>query len=174
MPGKKQMPDWVQKHKKKGIEIERKGNNYYARRIGSVWDPSKGRSQKVTLEYLGKVTPEGIIPSIRKQKTEIGGILEAGHISFLKRFIDNISEPLIEIFPKDWQNILSSACIKLCYQESFSRMKIRHDTSWSRRLWPGAALSKNSITEFLPRIGRQWKAQREFFKEISKDEKSDL
>jgi len=30
---KKKMPDWVLKHKKKGIEIERKGNNYYARRI---------------------------------------------------------------------------------------------------------------------------------------------
>ena len=168
---KKKMPDWVLKHKKKGIEIERKGNNYYARRICSVWDPDKGRPQKKTLEYLGKVTPEGIIPSMRRQKTEIGAILEAGHIAFLKRFIDNISEPLIEIFPKDWQNILSSACIKLCYQEPFSRMKIRHDTSWSRRLWPGAALSKNSITGLLPRIGRQWNAQREFFKEISKDEK---
>ena len=75
MSAKKKMPDWVLKHKKKGIEIERKGNNYYARRICSVWDPDKGRPQKKTLEYLGKVTPEGIIPSMRRQKTEIGGIL---------------------------------------------------------------------------------------------------
>ena len=171
MATKKEMPDWVLKHKKKGIEIEQKGTNYYARRIGSVWDPKKGRSQKVTLEYLGKVTPERIVPSIRKRKSKVGGILEAGHIIFLERFVNNISEPLMEIFPKDWQSLISAACIKLCYLEPFSRMKIRHDTSWSKRLWPGAALSKNSITNLLPRIGRQWNAQREFFEEISKDEK---
>ncbi len=171
MTNKKELPDWVKKHKKPGIEIEQKGNSYYARRVTSVWDPSKKRAQKKTLEYLGKVTPEGIIPSISKRKAKIGGILEAGHIAFLERFVNNISEPLIEIFPKDWQSILSAACIKLCYQEPFSRMKIRHDTSFSKRLWPGAALSKNSITQLLPRIGRQWNAQREFFSEISKDEK---
>jgi len=171
MATKKELPDWVLKHKKKGIEIEQKGNNYYARRIGSVWDPSKGRSQKVTLEYLGKVTPERIVPSIRKRKAEIGGILEFGHFAFLERFVNNIKEPLVDIFPKDWQSLISTACIKLCYLEPFSRMKIRHDTSWSRRLWPGAALSQNSITQLLPRIGRQWRAQREFFKTISKDEK---
>jgi len=70
------MPDWLLNNKKNGIEIGKKGNNYYARRIGSVWDPSKGRSQKKTLEYLGKVTPERIVPPIRKRKAEIGGILE--------------------------------------------------------------------------------------------------
>jgi len=123
------------------------------------------------LEYLGRVTPDGIIPSIRKQKVRVGGVLEAGHIAFLKRFIGNISEPLIEMFPRDWQSILAAACIRLCYQEPFSRMKMRYDTSWSKRMWPDAALSKNSITEFLLRLGRQWDVQREFFREISKDEK---
>jgi len=113
-------------------------------------------------DFLGLST---IFSRFKGRGIEINSLVH-GHIAFLKRFIDNISEPLIEIFPKDWQNILSSACIKLCYQEPFSRMKIRHDISWSRRLWPGAALSKNSITGLLPRIGRQWNAQREFFKEI--------
>lgn len=165
------LPDWVLQHKKKGIEIEQKGNSYYARRIGSVWEPSKGRSQKKTLEYLGKVTPDGIIPSIRKRKVKIGGILEAGHLAFLERFIKNISGPLVEIFPDDWESILSAACIRLCYQEPFSRMKIRHDTSLSKRFWPTAALSKNSITQLLPRLGRQWAAQRDFFSQLSQDEK---
>lgn len=169
--GLKDFPDWVMKHKKKGIAIEKRGNSYYAKRVTSVWDPEMKKPRTKTLEYLGTVSPNGIIPSRNKRNLKIGGILEAGHIAFLERFVNNISEPLIDIFPRDWQNILSAACIKLCYQEPFSRMKIRHDTSWSRRLWPGAALSKNSITKFLPRIGRQWNAQREFFTEISKDEK---
>lgn len=166
----RELPGWVLKHKKKGIAIEKRGNNYYASRITSVWNPSKGRAQKKTLEYLGKVTPEGIVPPKHKRKLRVGGILEAGHFIFLERFINNISEPLMESFPDDWSSILSAACIRLCYQEPLSRLKIRHDTSLSARFWPSAALSKNSLTSLLPRIGRQWETQKEFFSYISKDE----
>ena len=166
-----QLPDWVLEHKTKGIAIEKRGNSYYASKVTSVWDPSKGRSQKKTVEYLGKVTPDGIIPPRHKRELQIGGILEAGHFAFLERFIKNISGPLVEMFPDDWESILSAACIRLCYQEPFSRMKIRHDTSLSKRFWPTAALSKNSLTQLLPRIGRQWIAQRDFFSRLSQDEK---
>ena len=165
------LPDWVLEHKTKGIAIEKRGNSYYASKVTSVWNPSKGRAQKKTLEYLGKVTPDGIIPPRHKRELQIGGILEAGHFAFLERFIKNISGPLVELFPDDWESILSAACIRLCYQEPFSRMKIRHDTSLSKRFWPTAALSKNSLTQLLPRIGRQWNTQRDFFSQLSQDEK---
>lgn len=165
------LPDWVLKHKKKGIAIEKRGDSYYASRVTSVWDPEKKRAQKKTLEYLGVVTPDGIIPPKHKREIQIGGIFEAGQFAFLERFINNISKPLVEIFPDDWDTILASACIRLCYHEPFSRMKIRHDTSLSKRLWPHAALSKNSLTSLLPRIGRQWVAQRDFFSLISRDER---
>lgn len=164
-------PDWVLKYKTKGIAIEKRGSSYYASKVTSVWDPSKGRSQKKTVEYLGKVTPDGIIPPRHKRELQIGGIFEAGHFAFLERFIKNISGPLVEMFPDDWESILSAACIRLCYQEPFSRMKIRHDTSLSKRFWPTAALSKNSLTQLLPRIGRQWITQRDFFSQLSQDEK---
>ena len=164
-------PDWVLKYKTKGIAIEKRGSSYYASKVTSVWDPSKGRSQKKTVEYLGKVTPDGIIPPRHKRELQIGGILEAGHFAFLERFIKNISGLLVEMFPGDWESILSAACIRLCYQEPFSRMKIRHDTSLSKRFWPTAALSKNSLTQLLPRIGRQWITQRDFFSQLSQDEK---
>lgn len=165
------LPDWVLKYKTKGIAIEKRGNSYYASKVTSVWDSSKGRAQKKTVEYLGKITPDGIIPPRHKRELQIGGILEAGHFTFLERFIKNISGPLVELFPDDWESILSAACIRLCYQEPFSRMKIRHDTSLSKRFWPTAALSKNSLTQLLPRIGRQWNAQRDFFKQLSQDER---
>ncbi len=113
---KQQLPDWVLEHKTKGIAIEKRGNSYYASKVTSVWDPSKGRSQKKTVEYLGKVTPDGIIPPRHKRELQIGGILEAGHFAFLERFIKNISGPLVEMFPDDWESILSAACIRLCYQ----------------------------------------------------------
>ena len=32
-------------------------------KVKSVWDPSKKRARKITGEYLGKNTPEGVIKS---------------------------------------------------------------------------------------------------------------
>ena len=148
-------PDWVLKYKNKGVAIEKRGDSYYASKITSNWNPIKKRAQKKTVEYLGKVTPDGIIPPWHKRDLQIGGILEAGHFVFLKRFIKNISGPLVEMFPDDWESILSTACFRLCYQEPFSRMKIRHDTSLSKRFWPTAALNMRNI---LPLISATFSA----------------
>jgi len=59
-----QMPDWVLKHRKKGTQVTRMGNNYYLYKVKSVWDPSKKRAKKITEKYLGKITPEGLINSL--------------------------------------------------------------------------------------------------------------
>lgn len=165
------LPDWVSKHRRKGIAIEKRGTSYYASSVTSVWDPKKKRAQKKTLEYLGKVTPEGIIPPKGKREIQIGGVLEAGNFVYLENFAHHLAEPLKEHFPNDWQNVLAAAAIKLCYKEPFGRMRIRYETSFAKRLWPGAALSKNSLSELLPRLGRQWPAQRDFFAQMASGEK---
>jgi len=137
------LPKWVSKHKQKGIAIEKRGDSYYASRVTSVWDPKKKRAQKKTLEYLGKVTPEGIIPPIGKRELRIGGILEAGNFVYLENFAKHL----------------------------FGRMRIRYETSFAKRLWPDAALSKNSLGELLTRLGQQWPTQRDFFAQIANGEK---
>ena len=164
-------PDWVLKYKKKGIAIEKRGHNYYASKVTSVWDPLKKRAQKKTLEYLGKVTPGGIVPSRGKREPKIGGILEAGNFVYLENFARHLSEPLSECFPDDWQSVLAAAAIRLCYRESFGRMRVRYETSFAKRLWPEAALSKNSLSELLTRLGRQWSVQRDFFAQMASGEK---
>ena len=165
------MPQWVTKHKTKGIAIEKRGSNYYASRVTSAWDPTKKRAQKKTLEYLGKITPDGILPPRHKCAPQLGGVLEAGHLVFLERFLKTVAKPLEEVFPDDWQSILAAATIKLCYREPFSRMRLRHETSLSKEIWPQAALNKNSLSRLLPRVGLQWAAQRDFFARMAHDEK---
>ena len=165
------LPDWVSKHKQKGIAIERRGDSYYASRVTSVWDSKKKRSQKKTLEYLGKVTPEGIVPPKWKRIPQLGGVLEAGNFAYLKNFARHLSEPLSECFPGDWQSILAAAAIRLCYRETFGRMRIRYETSFAKRLWPEASLSKNSLSNLLTRLGQQWPAQRDFFAQMASGEK---
>lgn len=159
------------KHKAKGIAVEKRGSCYYASRVTSEWDPQKKRAQKKTLEYLGKITPDGILPPRHKRAPQVGGIVEAGHLIFLERFIKTVAKPLEEFFPYDWQSILAAAVIKLCYREPCARMRLRHETSISKQFWPAAALSKNSLSALLPRVGLQWAAQRDFFRRMACEEK---
>jgi len=165
------LPDWVSKHKQKGIAIEQRGDSYYASRVTSVWDPKKKRSQKKTLEYLGRVTPNGIVPPKGKRVPQIGGVLEAGNFVYLENFARHLSKPLSECFPDDWQSILAAAAIRLCYRETFGRMRVRYETSFAKRLWPEATLSKNSLSGLLTRLGQQWPAQRDFFAQMASGEK---
>lgn len=162
------LPDWVTKHKKKGIAIEHRNGRYYATRVSSVWDPEKKRARKKTLEYLGVVTPEGIIPPKHKREKKIGPIRESGNISLLHHFSRTLIDPLRKCWPGSWQSILTTAVLKLAYLEPLKRISFRYRTSLASQIWPEAHVSKNSLTSLLESIGSDWSSQRAFFKLISK------
>ena len=54
-------PDWVLKHKKKGTLIMKRDDRYYLYRVSSHWNKEKKRSQLRTDEYLGRITPDGLV-----------------------------------------------------------------------------------------------------------------
>ena len=56
-------PEWVMKHKTKGTNISCINGRYYLYEVSSVWNKEKGRAQKVTNKYLGRITEDGFIPS---------------------------------------------------------------------------------------------------------------
>jgi transposase len=165
------LPDWVKKVKEPGIEIDRKGDSYYARRVTSRYDPKAKRSRKVTLEYLGKVTRDGIQPAKHKRPPRFGGRLDAGNIVLLDRFVGPIEKALKESFPEDWHDLLAMAVLKLCYLEPCSRMQLRYETSLACRRWPQARLDDKALPKLLQRVGLQWAAQRDVFRALAADEK---
>ena len=55
------LPDWVKKYKKKGVEIRVSGNRYYAYEMTSRWNREKKRADKITGQYLGVATHDGIV-----------------------------------------------------------------------------------------------------------------
>ena len=67
MSSSKNIPDWVLVHRRKGTEIHRRGDNFYLCEVRSVWDKKLKRPRKITGEYLGKITKEGIVPPKHKQ-----------------------------------------------------------------------------------------------------------
>ena len=78
-----ELPEWVRKYKTKGVEIRVSGPNYYAYEMSSKWNPKKKRADKITGEYLGVVTREGIVKprSIGMVRTDY----EYGNIALLHR-----------------------------------------------------------------------------------------
>lgn len=165
------LPEWAEKHKRENMEIRLQRGHYYAYRITSKYDSTIKRSKKKTDEYLGKVTPEGIIPPRTKTKPRYGGVLDAGNIIFLDRFSETLKPVLVEFFPRDWQNLICAAVLKICYLEPFSRFQLRYETSYTKRRWPDAHMGDDSLSKLLSRVGMQWVAQREVFYALAKDEK---
>jgi hypothetical protein len=55
-------PEWVEQHRQKGTNISCIGGKYYLYSVNSKRDKEKGRAQKKTEAYLGRITKEGLIP----------------------------------------------------------------------------------------------------------------
>ncbi len=79
-----------------------------------------------TLTYLGRVTPQGLVPPRPKLPLRYGGALDAGNILFLDRFLEPRQAALVEPLPQDWQSLLSAATLKLCYLDPFSLLQLRY------------------------------------------------
>lgn len=165
------LPAWVEKVKTTGIEIKEANGHYYARRIKSEHDSKLGRSRKITLEYLGKVTREGIVPPKHKRAPRLGGRLDAGNIALLDGFVRPLQEAVRAAFPYEWQSLIAAAVLKLCYLEPCSRLQLRYETSLASKRWPEAKLSDDAFPDVLRTVGFQWAAQRDVFRALAHDEK---
>lgn len=166
------IPKWVRDLQGPNVEVHVRGVNYYAYRIENVRVPGQEHSKKVTAEYLGKFTRDGIRPRRpRRPAGEGGGALEAGNISFLDPFVAAVQPAVKTAFPNDWQNLVAAAVLKLCYLEPCSRLKVRYETSLAKHRWPEAHLSDDALPGLLRRVGFQWAAQRDVFRALAKDEK---
>jgi transposase len=165
------LPDWVKKFKTTGVEIKEDNGNYYARRILSRHDPKIGRSRKITAEYLGKVTPQGIQPPKHKLSPRFGGRWDAGNIALIDTFVNPVQKAVRSSFPDDWESLMAAAVLKLCYLEPCSRLKLRYDTSLACKHWPNAHLGDDTFPNLLRRVGFQWAAQRDVFRALAQNEK---
>jgi len=102
-------PDWV-KQKSKGTLIMRKGDKYYLYRVTSKWNPEKKRAQMKAGEYLGRITPYGLIEPKAKRmlkRLENISVKEYGASFLLYR----ISSDLIGIIKRGFSGMEGDICI---------------------------------------------------------------
>lgn len=162
-------PDWVLQQKKRGYEIKCIRGNYYLYKLKSKWDPERGKARKVSGEYIGKVTPDGIV--LKKKKVDASApvfALEFGAAKLVESLSGDVLDILATHFPKDIaERIYVTAMIRLISPCPFSRVADHYATSWLSCDMPGLALSPSSITSLLDMIGNNRSAAAAFMRDTS-------
>lgn len=151
-------PKWVLKHKTKGTQIHKINNHYYLYKISSKWDPTIKRSKKVTEEYLGKITPDGVIPPKHKRPDLIISpptVKEYGACQLFFMISEAIRQKLQEIFPKDYQMITVLSFLRAINPCPFKRLDHYYQHSYISEYIPDLSLSSKNISLFLRKLGGQ-------------------
>ena len=104
-------PDWVKKHKAKGVEIRKSGDRYYAYEMSSKWNKEKKRADKITGQYLGVVTRDGILKP--RSMGMVRSDYEYGNVVLLHGIAEKTVIPVLkEIYPTMWQRIISYVILR--------------------------------------------------------------
>jgi len=147
-------PEWVEKQKRPGTNITCSKGKYYLYACKSVYDKEKKRSRKKTGEYLGRITEEGLIPPKTKQETNGKySVKEYGASSTLLTMGDSIYARLKSAFPKEADELMVLAILRLVERCPFKRVSYLYEKSFLSEIYPGLPLSSASLSGFLRSIG---------------------
>ncbi|MDR1495919.1 MAG: transposase [Clostridiales Family XIII bacterium] len=155
------------KQKRQGFEIKKIRGNYYMYERKSVWDPMRKKAKKVTGAYVGKVTPEGVVP--KRMRIDAGApvlSVEFGAAAFLAGLSSDLLDDLRERFEDGVaERVWASAMLRLVSPCPFKRIAHRYETSWLSHALPGLALSPSSITRLLDVVGNDRRACAAFMRD---------
>ncbi|EQB68642.1 MAG: hypothetical protein AMDU5_GPLC00010G0182, partial [Thermoplasmatales archaeon Gpl] len=142
-----ELPEWVRKYKTKGVEIRVSGPNYYAYEMSSKWNPKKKRADKITGEYLGVVTREGIVKprSIGMVRTDY----EYGNIALLHGIADRTIIPVLkEIYPTMWERIISYVILRNIQPLPMKSIHYLYEKTYLSKIM-GESMSPDSLSKML-------------------------
>lgn len=148
-------PEWVEKQRRPGTNINRIRGKYYLYEVTSVWNKEKKRAQKKTGKYLGRITEEGLIPP-RKKKENVDSEVstrEYGASSVLFEMGQPIYKELQDRFPSEAKTIFALAVLRVMEKCPFKRAEFLYERSYLSEVFGNLALSPASITAFLKKFG---------------------
>ena len=157
-------PDWVMKYKKKGTLLQKKGEIYYMYRVHSKWNPEKGRAQLITDEYLGRITPEGLIEPkykrIMKRYDQVS-VKEYGATSLLLEISGDIQAALKDNFP-EWREIFVFACMRLIHNTPIKNLEFHYSESFLSEEMKDVTTYPKHTGEMLRSIGMDRSSMKKF------------
>ena len=164
-------PEWVEKQRRPGTNISCIRGKYYLYEATSVWNKEKGRAQKKTGKYLGRITEEGLIPPKEKSAVtcDIIATREYGASSTLLNIGSQILEHLRDSFPEDANTIFALAVLRIIEKCPFKRAEFLYERSYLSEIFGNLALSPAKLTSFLQSFGLKREQQVGFMKEYLAD-----
>jgi transposase len=164
----KPIPAEIMRHRTPGTEIKAVGSNFYIQRITCVWDKKTKKRRKKILEYIGKVTPEGIQPKTHKkvkvrevpQSKEFGASWAATQLS------TDVKECLGKHFGQDAQWIYTTAILRCINPGAMRYIEHAYETSWLSESTPGLDVGSETLSKNMRRLGSMRETITAFMKEF--------
>ena len=164
-------PEWVEKHRRKGTNISCIRGKYYLYACTSKYDPVKKRARKITGEYLGRITEDGLIPPKKKKTIDSVTVKEFGASNAAVELGGDIYDALKKHLPKEAERLFTLAVLRLIEKCPFKRIEEAYRNSYLSELYGGLSLSSAALSTFLKGFGKNRAAIVDFLKEfISSDE----
>lgn len=166
-------PEWVLKHKKKGTEVRKIGDNYYLYKVRSEWDREKKRPKKITEKYLGKITPEGLIKPKHERREELAGnitVKEFGATSLILSISNDIIELLKQNFV-EWREIAVFSITRLLHQSPIKNVRDYYESSYISNVFK-AKVSPKSVSRMLTDVGKNRHKAVKFMKNFVEGERT--
>ncbi len=164
-------PDYVEKAKIKGTQIMQRGENYYLYKISSKWDKKKQVSKKITGEYLGKITPEGVVtPKHKRTVAELvvsaPTIKEFGASVLINHLSTRLQEQLQRAFPEDSHSIFVMSVLRFFYNLPIKNLNTRFSRSHLSDLFPTVNMDPKAVSSLLERVGTNRESMVLFMREL--------
>jgi hypothetical protein len=140
------------------LEVKKIKENLYLYKATSVRDPTKKWPKKVTGEYIGKITPQGLITAKTKQRT----IYEYANATLLQSLLQQITPKLQQHFPDQYKELMALAIVRTIRNVPVKYVKDAWEKLYSSTKIE-AHLSRNTISELFRAVGADWDAQHQFF-----------
>lgn len=148
-------PEWVEKQRRPGTSIHCIRGKYYLYEVTSIYDKEKKRARAITKGYLGRITEDGLIPPRQKQQEQESkySVKEYGASATLLKMGEAIYEKLQEAFPKEADELMTLAVLRLVESCPFKRVGLLYERSYLSETFPRLPMSSASLSGFLRSIG---------------------
>jgi Transposase DDE domain len=155
------LPLWVQKFKEPKTEIRFIKGTYYKYAVEYRYNSEKKRTDKVTLELLGKITEQGgFVPSSKKVIKDnltvpiVVDIKTYGVYKLFSSLLADDCNSLLALFPEHIsQTLLIVAMMRFAYQHPIKRMPYQHAHDYCSQYWASTGLDDKAITATLKHVG---------------------
>lgn len=155
------LPTWVLKFKEPKTEIRYIKGTYYKYAVEYRYNAERKRTDKITLELLGKITEQGgFVASPKKVIKDsvnspiVVDIKTYGVFNLFSSLLAEDCDSLLALFPETIsQTLITVAMMRFAYQHPIKRIPYQHAHDYSSLCWAAKGLDDKAITAALKHVG---------------------